>query len=94
MVGYTLRQGRLLMDILTWRSGEEKGKVRSRLAYCPQIIKNMACGIFWEVKELVWLIVKTGGCVKPVRTVNSIKMMICLSFTNSILAIILYSGPI
>ena len=50
MMGHTLRHGGLLRDILEGEVGKKRG--RSRLKYFDQIIGDMGCESFSEVKEL------------------------------------------
>ena len=67
MMGHTLRRGGLLRDILEGVVGMKRG--RPRLKYFDQIIGDMGCETFREVKELAGMgqsRVETGGCVKPV----------------------------
>ena len=49
-MGHTLRHGGLLRDILEGKVGKKRG--RSRLKYFDQIIGDMGCETFSEVKEL------------------------------------------
>ena len=66
MMGHTLRQGELLRDILEGEVGKKSG--RPRLKYFDQIIGDMECETFREVKQLGMeqSRVETAGCVKPV----------------------------
>ena len=50
MLGHTLRHGGLYRDILGGEVGKERG--RPRLKYFGQIIGDMGCETFREVKEL------------------------------------------
>ena len=65
MMGHTLRHGRLLRDILKGEVGKKRGRGRPRLKYFDQIIGDMGCKTFREVKDIKSR-VETGGCVKPV----------------------------
>ena len=66
--GHTLRHGGLLRDILEGEVGKKRGRGRPRLKYLDQIIRDMGCETFREVKQLAGeqSRVETGGCVKPV----------------------------
>ena len=49
--------------------GNNKGRARPRLEYFDQIIRDMGCETFREVKELADMgqsRVETGGCIKLV----------------------------
>ena len=50
MMGHTLRHGGLLRDILEREMGKKRG--RPKLKYFDQIIRDMGCEIFREVKQL------------------------------------------
>ena len=79
MMGQTLRHGGLLKDIGGWGGGE-KGKRTDRLENFDQIIRDMGCESFREVKELTWHGTEPCGNVgfyqTSLRTVYSIMMMI------------------
>ena len=49
-MGHTLRHGGLLRDILEGEVGKKRG--RPRLKYFDQIIRDMGCETFREVKQL------------------------------------------
>ena len=69
MMGHTLRHGGLLRDILEGEVGKKRGSGTPRLKYFDQIIRDMGCETFREVKQLAGggqSRVETGGCVKPV----------------------------
>ena len=50
MMGHTLRHGGLLRDILEEEVGKKRGRLR--LKYFDQIIRDMGCKTFREVKQL------------------------------------------
>ena len=52
MMGHTLRLGELLRDILEGEVGKKRGG--PRLEYYDQIIRDVGCKTFREVKELPW----------------------------------------
>ena len=52
MMGHTLRHGGLLRDILEGEVGKKRGRGRPRLEYFNQIIGDMGCQTFREVKQL------------------------------------------
>ena len=52
MMGHTLRLGGLLSDILEGNVATKRG--RPRLKYFEQIIRDMGCKTFREVKGLAW----------------------------------------
>ena len=51
-MGHTLRHGGLLRDILEGEVGKKRGRGRPRLKYFDQIIRDMGCETFREVKQL------------------------------------------
>ena len=51
-MGHTLRHGGLLRDILEGEVGKKSGRGRPRLKYFDQIIRDMGCETFREVKQL------------------------------------------
>ena len=51
MMGHTLRHGGLLRDILEGEVGKKRGRGRPRLKYFDQIIGDMGCKTFREVKS-------------------------------------------
>ena len=51
-MGHTLRHGGLLRDILEGEVGKKRGRGRPRLEYFNQIIGDMGCQTFREVKQL------------------------------------------
>ena len=44
----------MLRDILEGEVGKKRGRGRPRLKYFDQIIRDMGCETFREVKELAW----------------------------------------
>ena len=54
MKGHPLRHGGLLREILEGEVGNKRGRERPRLEYFEQIIRDMGCETFREVKQLAW----------------------------------------
>ena len=81
-MGYILRHGRLIRDILEGEVGKSRGRRRPRLKYFDQIIRDMGCETFREVKQRAGDRAETG-----LRTVYSMMMMMdhsikMLNFTS------------
>ena len=51
-MGHTLSHGGLLRDILEGEVGKKRGRGRPRLKDLDQIIRDMGCETFREVKQL------------------------------------------
>ena len=63
MLGKTWSLGGLLRDMQKSEVGQKWKRVRARFEYFHQIMKDMGCGTFREMKELTWDRVERRGAV-------------------------------